>query len=70
MDFIFSTIFYSWDFSSKKYYQNPIGGGIEIADPFVLEYDGKYYMYGTSVQDGFKYWLSDNLVDWQKKDMP
>ena len=35
-----------------------------IGDPFVLTYDGRYYMYSTSAPDGFKCYSSSNLIDW------
>jgi beta-xylosidase len=46
-------------------YTNPVGKGFQIADPFVLEYLGEYYLYGTSAGNGFKAWKSHNLVDWE-----
>lgn len=45
-------------------YTNPITPPGSIADPFVLEVDGSYYLYGTSAVDGFKVWKSNNLVNW------
>ena len=40
---------------------------IEFGDPFLLHgSDGRYYMYGTSLADGFEAYVSDNLVDWKK----
>lgn len=36
----------------------------KIGDPFVLEDNGKYYLYATSSKDGFKVWSSDNLNKW------
>lgn len=44
---------------------------INIRDPFVLPFNGKYYMYGTraescwSVGDGFDVYISDNLSQWE-----
>lgn len=45
---------------------------INIRDPFVLAYDGKYYMYGTRSETafvgeafGFDVYVSSNLVDWK-----
>ena len=38
-----------------------------IGDPFVLVYEGVYYMYATSAKDGFKYYTSTNLTDWEDK---
>ncbi len=49
---------------------------INIRDPFILNYGGKYYMYGTRstewVKDvhvterGFDVYVSDDLVDWSE----
>ena len=46
-------------------YTNPLGDSLIIADPSVLFHDGTYYLYGTSVPDGFLCWTSDNLRDWK-----
>ena len=45
-------------------YTNPVSDSIFVADPFVLRHNETYYLYGTSAQDGFRAWRSDNLVDW------
>ena len=39
---------------------------INIRDPFVLLYGGRYYMYGSRVgkQTGFDVYISDDLEDW------
>lgn len=37
-----------------------------IGDPFVLLYEGRYYMYATGAPDGFLYWVSDDMKSWQK----
>lgn len=42
---------------------NPIGI-TNIGDPFVLNHEGKYYLYATSFIDGFYCWVSDDLVNW------
>ena len=42
--------------------KTPITG---IGDPYVLLHDGVYYMYATSAEDGFKYFTSENLTNWQ-----
>ena len=43
---------------------NPIP--LKFGDPFLLHAsDGRYYMYGTSLADGFEAYVSDNLVDWE-----
>ncbi|MCM1110790.1 MAG: glycoside hydrolase family 43 protein [Clostridium sp.] len=37
-----------------------------LGDPFMLRAsDGRYYMYGTSLGDGFEAFVSDDLTDWQ-----
>lgn len=42
---------------------NPLA--IKFGDPFILHAsDGKYYMYGTSLADGFEAFSSTNLKDW------
>ena len=54
-------------YSQKGTYCNPVSDTIFAADPFVLFYDGTYYLYATSASDGFKYWTSQNLSDWEEK---
>lgn len=45
-----------------------------IADPFVLQHDGKYYLYGTNTSTatnqpkGFKVYTSADLVNWLEQD--
>lgn len=41
---------------------------INIRDPFVLPFEGKYYMYGSRVgkQFGFDVYISEDLENWQK----
>jgi GH43 family beta-xylosidase len=36
-----------------------------IGDPFVLPYEGAYYMYATSAKDGFRVFVSDDLREWR-----
>lgn len=45
-------------------YRNPVGDTISAADPAVLRYDGRYYLYATSAGDGFKCWVSGDLAHW------
>jgi GH43 family beta-xylosidase len=46
-------------------YQNPLPIK-NIGDPFVYRApDGTYYCYATSAPDGFKAWVSTDLVNWQ-----
>ncbi len=43
---------------------NPIP--LKFGDPFLLHAnDGRYYMYGTSLGDGFEAFVSDDLVKWE-----
>lgn len=49
-------------------YKNPLNV-YKVADPFVLFYKGKFYLYATSesgagIGGGFEVWESNNLVDW------
>jgi beta-xylosidase len=46
-------------------YVNPISDSLFSADPFVLYDEGVFYLYGTSAGDGFRYWTSEDLVDWE-----
>ncbi|MCM1317994.1 MAG: glycoside hydrolase family 43 protein [Bacteroides sp.] len=40
---------------------------VKFGDPFILPAsDGKFYLYGTSLSDGFEAYVSDNLVEWKK----
>jgi len=47
----------------KKVYQNPIAVHGDFADPFVLRYNGRYYLYGTNPD--VRCWSSDNLLEWK-----
>ena len=39
---------------------------IRFGDPFLLHSsDGKYYMYGTSLEDGFEAFVSSDLMQWE-----
>lgn len=48
-----------------KTYRNPIKKQEDIADPFVLRYNGRYYLYCT--RPGVPCWSSENLIDWEPK---
>jgi xylan 1,4-beta-xylosidase len=51
--------------SSRATYRNPI---IEAgADPTVICYQGKYYLYPTLDTRGYNVFVSDDLVHWEKK---
>ncbi len=44
--------------------QNPLP--MKLGDPFLLHAsDGRYYMYGTSLADGFEAFVSDDLAEWK-----
>lgn len=47
-------------------YNNSEGLIKDLADPHVFEYEGKYYLYGTSApKKGFKVFSSKDLVNWE-----
>jgi xylan 1,4-beta-xylosidase len=50
-----------------KTYRNPLLPDREIADPFVLRLDGKYYLYPTTDSRGCEVFVSDDLVHWERK---
>ena len=45
-------------------YQNPL---MEGADPFVLAHNGKYYLYSTNSNDGFRVFESSDMAKWEDK---
>ena len=45
-------------------YQNPVCKG---ADPFVLLYDGTYYLYSTNSPDGFRVFTSNDMSAWEDR---
>ncbi len=53
--------------SSHKTYRNPLLPDRILADPFVLRFNGQYYLYPTSDSRGYEVWVSDDLVNWQRK---
>ncbi len=69
----FITVFFQFtngQEQAKKYYSNPLSNITGIGDPFVLKHDGVYYMYCTSNgKEGFYYWKSKDMVNWEKQGM-
>jgi xylan 1,4-beta-xylosidase len=53
--------------SKGKTYRNPILDDNSMADPHILNVDGKYYMYPTSHGHGFDVYVSDDLVQWRNQ---
>lgn len=54
-----------------SYYTNPVISskkmGFGLGDPFVMRYNGSYYLYITSTGKGILCWTSDDLVNWKYK---
>jgi len=48
-------------------YRNPIIDRIGPADPAVIRYSGKYYLYPTLDTRGYHVFVSDDLVHWEQK---
>ncbi|MGE5614252.1 MAG: family 43 glycosylhydrolase [Bacillota bacterium] len=46
-----------------RLYKNPIARHGDFADPFIMKYNGRYYLYCTN--PGVKCWSSMNLVEWK-----
>lgn len=46
-----------------EFYKNPIAKQGDFADPFIMKYNGRYYLYCTNPD--VKCWSSTNLVDWK-----
>lgn len=53
----------SEDYDPNQEYKNPVLNSENTGDPFVMRYNGKYYLYFTS--RGVKCFVSDNLVTWK-----
>ncbi len=52
---------------APKTYRNPIIDRLGPADPHVIRYGGKYYLYPTLDSRGYDVFVSDDLVHWQQK---
>jgi xylan 1,4-beta-xylosidase len=48
-------------------YRNPIIDRIGPADPAVIRYEGKYYLYPTTDGKGYDVFVSCDLVHWEQK---
>src|SRR5262245_61078527 len=53
--------------SGSKTYHNPIIEAPGAADPTVIRYKGKYYLYPTLDSRGYEVFVSDDLVHWERK---
>lgn len=53
--------------TSQKTYRNPIIDRIGPADPAVIRYREKYYLYPTWDGKGYDVFVSSDLVHWQRK---
>ena len=55
----------------EKKYDNPVktteNKDLSIVDPFVYQYDGIYYLTGTTNDSGFDYYTSKDLITWENK---
>jgi len=43
-------------------HKNPV---LEGADPFAILHEGKYYLYSTNSDDGYKCFVSEDLAEWK-----
>lgn len=48
-------------------YRNPIIDRIGPADPHVILYQGRYYLYPTTDGRGYEVYVSDDLVHWEQR---
>ena len=48
----------------EKTYQNAF---LEGADPFVMTWQGKYYLYATNDPKGYRVYVSDDFTAWEEK---
>jgi len=56
---------YPYVLDEKDRYVNPVTTG---ADPYILQWDGKYYIYSTNApMQGYKVSVSEDLVKWTDK---
>ncbi|MBQ1253892.1 MAG: glycoside hydrolase family 43 protein [Alistipes sp.] len=53
--------------AQKSYSGKAEDGQLLLADPFILEYDGWYYIYGTHAADGIVVYRSKDLKTWSDR---
>lgn len=53
--------------SKARTYRNPIIDRLGPADPHVIRFEGKYYLYPTTDGRGYDVFVSDDLVHWAQK---
>jgi len=52
--------------NAAETYSNPVISKLGLADPTIIRYDGKYYMYPTGDSRSYDVYISDDLVSWTK----
>jgi len=62
----FSTLIIALLFVSCSSLKSNKVSDLPLADPFILLYDNRYFAYGTSTDEGFEVYHSDNLQSWKK----
>ncbi|NLC58896.1 MAG: family 43 glycosylhydrolase [Armatimonadetes bacterium] len=53
--------------SRRATYRNPLIDCPGAADPAVLRYEGKYYLYPTLDSTGYDVFVSEDLVNWERR---
>ncbi len=53
--------------AQPKTYRNPIIDRLGPADPHVIRYEGRYYLYPTTDGRGYDVFVSDDLVHWEQR---
>ncbi len=60
-----TTLYAKWIQGFSAFTYNNLTGLVkDCADPYVLKYNGIYYLYGTGGNDGIKVYRSTNMVQW------
>ena len=52
--------------ADAPYFDNSKGIVKDCADPYILNYNGTYYLYGTGGKNGIRVYLSKDLANWSK----